>query len=48
LDYVHISGEELKAAYRDKLAKSNLSDLQRQDYEEELIAGLTSYTYLEK
>ena len=48
LDYVHISTEELKAAYRDKLAKSNLSDLQRQDYEEELIAGLTSYTYLEK
>ena len=48
LDYVHISGEELKAAYRDKLAKSNLSDLERQDYEEELIAGLTSYTYLEK
>ena len=48
LDYVHISSEELKAAYRDKLAKSNLSDLQRQDYEEELIAGLTSYTYLEK
>ena len=48
LDYVHISTEELKAAYRDKLAKTNLSDLQRQDYEEELIAGLTSYTYLEK
>ena len=48
LDYVHISTEELKAAYRDKLAKSNLSDLERQDYEEELIAGLTSYTYLEK
>ena len=48
LDYVHISTEELKAAYRDKLAKSNLSDLQRQDYEEELIAGLTSYTYLGK
>lgn len=48
LDYVHISTEELKAAYRDKLAKINLSDLQRQDYEEELIAGLTSYTYLEK
>jgi len=48
LDYVHISGEELKAAYREKLAKSNLSEQQRQDYEQELIAGLTSYTYLEK
>ena len=48
LDYVHISSEELKTAYRDKLAKSNLSEQQRQDYEQELIAGLTSYTYLEK
>ncbi len=48
LDYVHISGEGLKAAYREKLANSNLSDWQRQEYEQELIAGLTSYTYLEK
>jgi len=48
LNYVHISSEELKAAYREKLAKSNLSEMQRQDYEQELIAGLTSYTYLEK
>ncbi len=48
LDYVHISSEELKTNYRDKLAKSNLSEQQRHDYEQELIAGLTSYTYLEK
>jgi arginine decarboxylase len=48
LDYVHISSEELKTAYRAKLANSNLSERQRQDYEQELIAGLTSYTYLEK
>jgi len=48
LDYVHISGEELKTAYREKLAKSNLSEQQRQDFEQELIAGLTSYTYLVK
>ena len=48
LDYVHISSEELKTKYRDKLAKSNLSEQQRQDYEQELIAGLTSYTYLEQ
>ncbi len=48
LDYVHISSEELKTAYRDKLAKSSLSEQQRHDYEQELIAGLTSYTYLEK
>lgn len=48
LDYVHISSEELKAAYREKLAKGNLSESQRQQYEQELIAGLTSYTYLER
>ncbi|TAL53863.1 MAG: biosynthetic arginine decarboxylase [Methylovulum sp.] len=48
LDYVHISSEELKAAFREKLAKSNLSAEQQQAYEKELIAGLTAYTYLEK
>ncbi|MDD5267142.1 MAG: biosynthetic arginine decarboxylase [Methylococcales bacterium] len=48
LNYVHISGEELKTAYREKLSKSKLSEQQRQDYEQELIAGLTSYTYLGK
>ncbi|MDI1231243.1 MAG: biosynthetic arginine decarboxylase [Methylobacter sp.] len=48
LDYVHINSEELKIAYRKKLANSDLSEQQRQDYERELIAGLTSYTYLEK
>ncbi|HEY8159898.1 MAG TPA: biosynthetic arginine decarboxylase [Methylobacter sp.] len=48
LDYVHISSEDLKTAYREKLANSNLSEQQRQEYEQELIAGLTSYTYLAK
>ena len=48
LDYVHISTEELKALYRDKLANSPLSAQERHDYEAELVAGLTSYTYLEK
>jgi len=48
LDYVHISTEELKALYRDKLANSPLSAQERQDYEAELVAGLTSYTYLAK
>jgi len=48
LDYVHISPEELKAAYRDKLAASALGEQERRDYEQELSAGLTSYTYLEK
>jgi arginine decarboxylase len=48
LDYVHISSEELKIAYRQKLQHSQLSDQQQQEYEQELIAGLASYTYLEK
>ncbi len=48
LDYVHISAEELKAAFKEKIARSNLSELQRQDYEKELLAGLSAYTYLEK
>jgi arginine decarboxylase len=48
LDYVHIRPEELKAAYREKLAASGLSERERREYEQELGAGLTSYTYLEK
>jgi len=48
LDYVHINSDDLKTAYREKLANSDLSEQLRQDYEQELIAGLTSYTYLEK
>lgn len=48
LDYVHISSEDLKAAYRQKLAASPLSAEQQQAYEQELIAGLSSYTYLSK
>lgn len=48
LDYVHISSEELKTAFQEKLAKSDLSAAQRQEYEQELVAGLNAYTYLEK
>lgn len=48
LDYVHISVDDLKTSYRDKLANSPLTDTQRQAYEQELMAGLTAYTYLEK
>ncbi|MEQ1546350.1 biosynthetic arginine decarboxylase [Methyloglobulus sp.] len=48
LDYVHISSDDLTTAYRNKLANSQLSDQQKQDYEKELIAGLKSYTYLSK
>jgi arginine decarboxylase len=35
-------------AYREKLAASALSDLEKQTYETELLAGLNSYTYLAK
>lgn len=48
LDYVHISTEELKIAYREKLARSRLTSREQFDYEQELLAGLTAYTYLEK
>jgi arginine decarboxylase len=48
LDYVHINPEELKAAFRDKLAHSDISTGQRQAYEQELDAGLIAYTYLER
>lgn len=48
LDYVHISTEELKIAYREKLVNSSLSKKDQHDYEQELLAGLTAYTYLEK
>ena len=48
LDYVHINSEDLIVAYQAKLAACTLDDRQRQDYEQELLAGLTSYTYLSK
>lgn len=48
LNYVHINGEDLKAAYREKLLKATLTEQQRQDYEQELVVGLMSYTYLVK
>lgn len=47
LDYVHISGDELRAAFRAKLAGSSLNSEQKQLFEAELLAGLTSYTYLQ-
>ena len=48
LDYVHINVDELKRAYRDKLLQCDIPDQQRHLYLQELIAGLTTYTYLEK
>ncbi|WP_150050546.1 MULTISPECIES: biosynthetic arginine decarboxylase [Methylomonas] len=48
LDYVHIDTEALKSAYRQRLASSKLPQAQQQLFEQELLAGLNAYTYLEK
>ncbi|MGR8934128.1 MAG: biosynthetic arginine decarboxylase [Gammaproteobacteria bacterium] len=48
LDYVHINPDELKTAYRQKLAAVELPAERRHAFEQELFAGLTAYTYLEK
>lgn len=48
LDYVHINTSALKAAYRQKLDNTALSATQKQAFEQELLAGLNAYTYLEK
>ncbi len=48
LDYVHINTDHLKAAYQQKLAASTLSSEQQQGFQQELLAGLNAYTYLEK
>ena len=47
LRYVHIDPEELERAYRKKLIEADLAPAQRKLFESELIAGLSSYTYLE-
>ncbi|OAI01473.1 arginine decarboxylase [Methylomonas methanica] len=48
LDYVHINTEALKTAYRQKLDGSALTIEQKQAFEQELLAGLNAYTYLER
>jgi arginine decarboxylase len=48
LDYVHISSDDLRTAFRKKLQDCQLNQQQRESYEVELMAGLTSYTYLSK
>lgn len=48
LDYVHIDTAALKTAYRKKLDATSLSGEQKQAFEQELLAGLNAYTYLEK
>jgi len=48
LDYVHINTAALKTAYRQKLDDSGLPAEQKRAFEQELLAGLNAYTYLEK
>ena len=48
LDYVHINTDQLKAAYQHKLAASGLNSEQKHSFEQELLKGLSAYTYLEK
>ena len=48
LRYVHIEPEELERAYRRKLLEANLPPERRKLFESELMAGLSSYTYLEE
>jgi arginine decarboxylase len=48
LRYVHIEPEELERAYRKKLLDADLAPEQRRQFESELIAGLSAYTYLEE
>lgn len=48
LRYVHIDPAELERAYRKKLMDADLSPSSRKQFETELMAGLTAYTYLEE
>lgn len=48
LDYVHFNCDDLKQAYQQKLAQTKLSQPQQSAYLDELTAGLSAYTYLEK
>lgn len=48
LDYVHIDTEHLKQAYQQKLVNSSLDPAQQASFQQELLAGLNAYTYLEK
>lgn len=48
LRYVHIDPDELERSYRKKLIEADIPLNERKLYESELIAGLSSYTYLEE
>ncbi|HHM04407.1 MAG TPA: biosynthetic arginine decarboxylase [Gammaproteobacteria bacterium] len=48
LRYVHYAPEDLRRAYRQKLAAASVSRAARKQYSRELDAGLSGYTYLEE
>jgi arginine decarboxylase len=48
LQYVNFQPEQLRHAYRQKLAASNLPAERQQQFLDELNAGLDGYTYLEE
>ncbi len=48
LRYVHFNPDELLEQYRSKLDQAELNGMQRQQYWNELSAGLHGYTYLEE
>ncbi len=48
LRYVHFNPEDLMQAYRNKVAASDLSEAQQQEYLEALSTGLEGYTYFEE
>jgi arginine decarboxylase len=47
LRYVHIKRDMLEIAFHRKLMEANIAPEQRKQFENELVAGLSAYTYLE-
>jgi arginine decarboxylase len=48
LEFVHYDSKRLLAQYRNELDQSNLSDVEKDCYYEELADGLSGYSYLEE
>lgn len=48
LKYVQYETSDLRRAYEEKIARANLSQDDRRQYLQELLAGLQGYTYLEE
>ncbi|MDH5418361.1 MAG: hypothetical protein OEW86_10325, partial [Nitrosopumilus sp.] len=48
LRYVHLDPDNMLAIYRDKIAKANINEQERNTYIKELEEGLSGYTYMEE